>query len=106
MMTENKFVRKDLSSGSFEISLEDNRRNWRVYNVPVELISKYISYAKLHYNNEVWKVMEEGMKLLLERDEISMDIVDRIKNLEGEITALKSIITSEKSKEVSTFGGY
>jgi len=106
MMTEKPLKRKDLSSTDFKIELEDNRRNWRVFNVPTELIGKYISYAKLHYNNEVWKVMEEGMRLILERDETSFSVEDRVKNLENEIAALKSLTYAKKEEEVNTFGGY
>ena len=108
MMTEKPLKRRDLSSTDFKIELEDNRRNWRTFNVPVELISKYISYAKLHYNNEVWKVMEQGMELILERDRTSFTVADKVKNLEAEISALKSLLYAEKEKEtkVNTFGGY
>ena len=66
---EKPFVRRIIKPGEdFEITLVDNRRNWRVFNMPVDLISQYISYSKLHYGNDVWKVMEYGMKLILEHD--------------------------------------
>jgi hypothetical protein len=104
-MAENEeFKRVDLSSGNFEISMEDNRRNWRVYNVPTDLISKYISYAKLHFDNEVWKVMELGLSLILDRDRTSFTLEDKVKTLENEIAALKSLVYSNKEKEVCTFG--
>jgi hypothetical protein len=106
MMTDEKpFVRRDLSSGNFEIALEDNRRNWRVYNVPIELISKYISYAKLHFDNEVWKVMDLGMTLILEADTTAKGLKERLETLESEVQALKQIINKEKNNEPITFGG-
>ena len=106
MTTEKPFKRRDVSSVDFKIELEDNRRNWRIFNMPVELISKYLSYAKLHYDNEVWKVMELGMELILERDRTSFTLEDKVKNLENELSALKSLLYAEKCKEVDTFGNY
>lgn len=106
MMTDEKpFVRRDLSSGNFEIALEDNRRNWRVFNVPTELISKYISYAKLHFGNEVWKVMELGMTLILDSDATASGMKERLEALEIEVQSLKEIIKKDKNSEPTTFGG-
>lgn len=106
MMTNEKtFVRRDLSSANFEISLEDNRRNWRVFNIPTELISKYISYAKLHFNNDVWKVMELGMILILDADLTASGMKERLEKLEAEVQALKEIIKKDKNSEPTTFGG-
>jgi len=105
-MTDDKpFVRRDLSSGNFEIALENNSRNWRVFNVPIELISKYISYAKLHFNNEVWKVMDLGMNLILEADITAKGLQERVEILEAEVQALKQLINKEKGIEPTTFGG-
>jgi hypothetical protein len=106
MMTDEKpFVRRDISSANFDISLEDNRRNWRVFNIPIELITKYISYAKLYFNGEVWRVMDLGMTLILESDKTATGMEDRLKHLEAEVTALKQIINKEKNERPATFGG-
>ena len=105
MTDEKPFVRRDLSSGNFEITLENNSRNWRVFNVPIELISKYISYAKLHFNNEVWKVMDFGMSLVLEADITAKGLQERVETLEAEVQALKQLINKEKKNEPVTFGG-
>lgn len=80
-----------------------NRRNWRVYNVPVELISKYISFAKLYYNNEVWKVMEYAMELLEKEQTGVQNVAERIETLEKRVKVLESRL--EEDDNIETFGG-
>ncbi len=45
---------------------EKHTVDMKVYDVPVELKNQYISMAKLDYDNQVWRVMEEGMSRLLD----------------------------------------
>jgi hypothetical protein len=80
--------------------------NLLVYNVPIELIQQYVSMAKLFYQNQMWKVLEEGMALLVsEKSNVQSewqakveaaisDITKRIENLELIVRVL-----AEKSEQ-------
>jgi len=84
-----------------KISLERNVRTWKIYNMPVELINQYISYAKLYFNNEVWRVLEKGMKLIKEEEtEWKVQVEKRLRALEEEVFGKK-----EGWKGIHTFGG-
>jgi hypothetical protein len=96
-MDESKFTRREFHLGD-SIQLEDNRRHWRVYNCPTNLISKYVSYAKLHFGNEVWKVLEKGMNLIMEEEgEWRISVEKRLKLIEDKL--------NKKENGYSTFGG-
>jgi len=85
MNEEKPFTRREFQDGDV-ITLENNRRNWRVYDCPTDLINKYISYAKLYEDNQVWKVLERGMRLLMkEEDDWKQSVERRIKSLEDKI---------------------
>ena len=97
-MTSN-FKRRKFSLDD-RVELIDNRRNWRIYNCPVDLINQYISYAKLYFNNEVWRVLEKGMKLIMQEEtEWKVQVEKRLSALE------QSVFKKEKEEEVLTFGG-
>lgn len=82
-----------------EIKLERSVRIFKVYDCPVELINKYISYAKLHFGNQVWKVMEKGMNLIMnEQSEWKVTVDTRLKALEDKVF-------EEKEEQINTFGG-
>jgi len=108
MAEEKPFVRREINLNEpFEIRLENNIRNWRVYNMPLELINRYISYAKLRFNNEVWKVLEYGMSLIDEQETTAKSLKDRVIQLEADVQALKLLLNKE-NKEIEvpiTFGG-
>ena len=107
MTDEKPFVRREIKPGEdFKISLIDNRRNWRVYNIPLDLINRYISYAKLRYDNEVWRVLEYGMQLIDERETIAKSLEQRIIQLEADVTAIKMLLNKEEeeNKIPITFG--
>ena len=40
------------------------RVDFRIFDCPRKLVDWYISYAKLHHDNKMWKVLEEAQKLL------------------------------------------
>lgn len=86
-----------------------------VYEVPVELIKQYISLAKLFFDNKMWKALEEGMRLILEKHqgkksdwqnnvmEAISELSVRIQNVESVISTLSS--QKEEKPEPKTFGG-
>ena len=73
---------------------DDDRINFKVYDMPTDLVNQYISLAKLDYNNEVWRVLEEAMKLL-KKDRTVVDqerfeaMEQRLFELEEEVQALR-----------------
>ena len=84
-----------------EIKLERNIRTFKVYDMPVDLINKFISYSKLHYDNQVWKVMEYAMNLILEEGTTWKVVVDkRLKILEDQVFQ-----EEKKDTKPKTFGG-
>jgi len=86
------------------ITLENNRKTFKVYDCPIELINKHISYAKLHFDNQVWKVMEKGMNLILEeQSEWRFKVEKRLELLEN--TVFKEKKEEEESEIPKTFGG-
>lgn len=82
------------------VLLSRNRRAFRIYDMPVELINWYISYAKLHCDNQVWKVLKLG-KDLIEKKEL--DIQKKVAELEKRVELLEGMIG--KKEDERTFGG-
>lgn len=87
--------------------------DFKVYDMPVELKNKYISMAKLDYDNEMWKVLEAGMDALQEERERKIpELEQKVDNLQKQIVYLKTKIEnlegSQESKDESgppkTFG--
>jgi len=95
-----EFKRRQFKEGDL-VTLENNRRNWRIYNMPTELINWYISYAKLYCDNQVWKVLELG-KELIEKKKLKLE--EKILELEKRIEILEEMV-GKKEEEVRTFGG-
>lgn len=58
-LTEDEIAAKKLQQ-----STRTETVDFKIYDVPVELKNKYISLAKLDYDNQVWKVLERGMELI------------------------------------------
>lgn len=80
------------------------RNHFKVYDVPIELINKYIAYAKLYCDNQAWKVLEIGMKMIEEGYINVEDLQKQIEMLKIEINDIKDKI-KEKKDGISTFGG-
>ena len=88
------------------------RTNLKVYDMPVELKNKYISLAKLDYDNQLWKVLEAGFEALnQERKRKVPQLEQEIENLQKQIGMLKVQIAQMQEKEdkddsgvPSTFG--
>jgi len=89
----------------------DNPTDFKVYDVPTELKNDYISMAKLHYDDDVWKVMADAMASLKEDKFGRVDVLEkRIAQLEQELGALKGLISKQRNDEDDddlqpTFGG-
>jgi len=89
----------------------ENPTDFKVYDVPTELKNDYISMAKLHYDDDVWKVMADAMTSLKEDKFGRVDLLEeRIAHLEEEIGALKGLISKQRKDEDDddlkpTFGG-
>lgn len=82
-----------------EIRVERKKRTFKVYDMPIGLIDRLISYAKLYHGNQVWKVVEEGMDLLQAKEtswKVMTDI--RLDKLE------KEVFEKEKPKKSKTWG--
>lgn len=91
---------------------EEQTVDFKVYDVPVELKNKYISMAKLDYDNQMWRVLEEGMKRLEEERKNKVpELEERIDDLQKQLVYLKSRLDEIEDKEASnasepsTFGG-
>jgi len=93
---------------------EIERVDMKVYDMPVELKNKYISKAKLDYDNQLWKVLEEGMDKMIEERETKVPRLEaRVENLEEQIAYLKVKLEEQKGQDLSekddgapaTFGG-
>lgn len=68
-----------------------DRKDFTVYDMPTDLANKYISMAKLYYDNEVWRVLEHGMELMVEEHTTKVeDLEDRIDRLEAKVSVLES----------------
>ena len=78
-----------------------NRKSFKIYDMPVELVNQLISYAKLYHDNEVWQVIEKGMNLIMNESKEWKILVDT------RLTALEDRVFNEKEKEteISTLGG-
>ena len=85
-----------------EKSLGERRTLFKVYDMPVELINWYIAYAKLNCDNQVWKVLELGRKLIEERDKEAKNLKEKVKELEKRVEALEM---SMEKKVKRTWGG-
>ena len=82
--------------------LENNSRTFKVFDCPVELIGKYISYAKLHFDNHVWKVLEKGMQLIMDEETSwKVQTEKRLALLEDKVFKKNK---DDEEEEVTTFG--
>jgi len=92
-------------------NLDKSRSTFKIFDVPNWLINEYIAYAKLYTNNQVWKVMDQGMQLL-QNDMVSIQDLEKAQlefqqAVHDEIKALKEEIKRIKGgeKEIKTFKG-
>jgi uncharacterized small protein (DUF1192 family) len=78
----------------------ENPTDFKVYDVPTELKNDYISMAKLHYDDDVWKVMADAMASLKEDKFGRVDMLEeKIAQLEEEIGALKALVSKQRSED-------
>lgn len=71
-----------------------------------ELKNELISYAKLHCDNKVWRVLEQGMNLIMDSEEaMKIDHERRIKNLEKKLEQVLNSAPEEKKEKPKTLGG-
>ena len=88
----------------------ENPTDFKVYDVPTELKNDYISMAKLHYDDDVWKVMADAMAALKEDKFSRVDLLEkRVEQLHEEVAALKGLISKKRDEDDEdlspTFGG-
>jgi len=89
----------------------ENPTDFKVYDVPTELKNDYISMAKLHYDDDVWKVMADAMAALKEDKFSRVDLLEeRIESLQQEVAGLKGLISKIQDQDEDddlspTFGG-
>lgn len=80
----------------------------KIYDMPVELKNKYISMAKLDYDNQLWRVLEAGMERLEEERETKVpQLEDDVESLQKQIVYLKTRIENlegDKEKEEQNTG--
>jgi hypothetical protein len=77
-----------------------------VYDLPFDVWLGYTSYARIHANNSVAKVMEEAFELLMEREkELHDAIPTKLIELEERVAKLESSPPEDK-KVVKLLGGY
>lgn len=78
-----------------------DRVDFKVYDVPIELKNKYISLAKLEYDNEMWKVLEAGMNALLEERERKVpELETKVGQLQKQIVFLKTKIEDLEKEDL------
>lgn len=76
--------------------------DFKVYDMPVELKNKYISMAKLDYDNQMWKVLEAGMDALSEERERKVpELEEKVDQLQKQIAYLKVKIEDLESSDLS-----
>lgn len=79
-----------------------DRTDFKVYDMPSELVNQYISMAKLYYDNQVWKVLEQGMDLLLAQRTPSEEMQNEIEELQLQVEKLKKevrMLQAQKHEE-------
>lgn len=99
-------------NNSSEQEEDTTRIDFKVYDVPIELKNKYVSLAKLEYDNQMWKVLEAGMDRLVEERETQVPKLEKevdslqkqIVYLKKEIEELKDAQRQEEPDEPVTFG--
>lgn len=91
-----------------EDTSEDEERDYtqrvdmKIYDIPVELQNKYISMAKLDYDNQMWKVLEAGMDALMEERQRKVpELEQRVNELQKQIGYLKMKIEELESTDLN-----
>lgn len=93
-------LKKALEENSSDNEEEYTTVDLKVYDVPIELKNKYISMAKLEYDNELWKVLAAGMdKLIEERQDKVPALENEVQKLQKQIVILKQEIEEIKQAE-------
>ena len=79
---------------------------FRVFDMPVELFQDYVAYAKLYFDNSMWKVLKKGMELI-KSDEArtKSQYEERLIRLEDRVASLeKEMYQDPRERGVKTFG--
>lgn len=80
---------------------DEQKVDLHVYDVPVEVKNKYISMAKLDYDNEMWKVLEAGMERLQEDRKTRVpELEEKVNGLQKQIIYLKTRIEELEGNDV------
>lgn len=78
----------------------ENPTDFKVYDVPMELKNDYISMAKLHYDDDVWKVMADAMAALKEDKFTRVDVLEnKVSQLEEQIQTMKQMLKAFSEPE-------
>ena len=80
---------------------------FRIYDMPVELFKEYVAYAKLYFDNQMWKVLEKGMELIkLDEAKKKTEFENRLTKLEDRVASLEKDVfqTDPREREVKTLG--
>ncbi len=80
----------------------DSVVHMRIFSVPKDVASKFISLTKLHFNNEGWRCLGALIDLWMESEK------DWKIQTENRLNKLEQTVYSEKEEEeveVKTFGG-
>lgn len=80
---------------------EMKRVDFKVYDMPVELKNKYVSMAKLDYDNNMWEVLKAGMEALSnERQRKVPELETKVDDLQKQIVYLKTRIESLENTDM------
>lgn len=92
-----KKTREEVKREISEKADRDNRNDVTIYNVPDNVWSDFVSAAKLHYDNEGWKVLKEGLASLMEDKTSRVDELEaRIERLEEKLGKLALVVQNLK----------
>lgn len=106
MSEEKKLEKDDVTDHDSTTSYSGEKVDFKVYDMPVELKNKYISLAKLEHDNQMWKVLEEGFKLMMEeRRTWKEDAEKEIESLKAEVQFLKTKVENLESRTGQETGG-
>lgn len=78
----------------------EDRDDVTIYNVPDDVWSKFVSLAKLHYDNEGWQVLDDALESLIKSRTTRVDdLEERVDNLEVKVGKLASLLYSMKDEQ-------
>jgi len=95
-----------------EKALEENQTtDLVIYDVPDEVRDKFISMAKLEYDNEGWRVLADALNTLIQSRRADVEeLKEKVNRLEEEINIMKNLTkysdeqTNDGTNGKPTFG--